>query len=110
MPPLEHAGTVLNAPRLERKYARVFLGDTQSREAVELRKQIAKGGKEALEVQYCDVIEKTIQARRADARLGGDPSMANRIRAFLLLRYYRAGAWEERIEVRVAFLCHCSRH
>ena len=79
----------------------MYLGDPESRDAVTLRKQIAKGAKEALEEQYWDVIERTIQARPTDARLGGDPSVANRVRAFLLLRYYRGGEWEDRIEVSV---------
>jgi nuclear pore complex protein Nup93 len=35
-----------------------------------------------------------------EARLGGDPSVANKIRAFLLMRYYKNGQWEDRIEVR----------
>lgn len=101
LPPLEHAGAhILNAPLFERKYARVYLGEPETREAAALRRQIAKGSKEALEEQYWDIVERTIQARPADAKLGGDPSIANRVRAFLLLRYYRGGDWEERIEVR----------
>ena len=57
------------------------------------------GAKTALEEQYWDIVERTIQARPQDARLGGDPSIANRVRAFLLLRFYRGGEWEDRIEV-----------
>jgi Nup93/Nic96 len=64
-----------------------------------LRKQIAAGARTALEEQYLDVLERTIQARPLDACLGGDPSIANRVRAFLLVRYYRGGAWQDRIEV-----------
>jgi hypothetical protein len=97
---VEHAGAhILNAPLFERKYARVYLGDPESREAVALRKQIAKGAREALEEQYWDVLERTLQARPMDARLGGDPSVANRVRAFLLIRHYKNGEWGERIEV-----------
>jgi len=100
LPPVEHAGAhILNAPLFERKYARVYLGDPESREAVALRKQIAKGAREALEEQYWDVLERTLQARPMDARLGGDPSVANRVRAFLLIRHYKNGEWGERIEV-----------
>ena len=67
-----------------------------------MRRQIAKGACEALEEQYWDVVERTIRARPADARLGGDPSVANHIRAFLLLRYYHNGEWEDRVEVSKA--------
>ena len=64
-----------------------------------MKKQIAAGARAALEEQYLDVLERTIQARPLDACLGGDPSISNRVRAFLLVRYYRGGAWQDRIEV-----------
>lgn len=100
LPPLEHASAhILNTPLFERKYARVYLGDPESREAVDLRRQIAKGAREALEEQYWDVVERTLQARAIEARLGGDPSLANKIRAYVLVRHYRQGEWEDRIEV-----------
>jgi nuclear pore complex protein Nup93 len=66
-----------------------------------LRQQIAKGSREALEEQYWDVLERTVQARPSEARLGGDPSISNKVRAFLLVRYYRSGEWEDKIEVSV---------
>jgi nuclear pore complex protein Nup93 len=100
IPSLAHAGAhILNTPPLERRHARAHLGDPTSREAVELRKQIAAGAREALEEQYLDVVERTVQARPLEACLGGDPSIANRVRAFLLVRYYRGGGWQDRIEV-----------
>lgn len=103
LPPIEHAGAhILNAPLFERKYARTYLGDPESRDAVALRKQIARGAREALEEQYWDVLERTVQARPAEARLGGDPSVSNKVRAFLAVRFYRNGEWEDRIEVCVS--------
>ena len=84
---------------MERRHARAYLGDPASREAVELRKQIASGARAALEEQYLDVLERTLQARPLQAQLGGDPTIANRVRAFLLVRYYRGGEWQDRIEV-----------
>ena len=106
LPPLEHANAhILNAPLFERKYARVYLGDPESRDAVDLRKQIAKGAREALEEQYWDIMERTIQARPMEAQLGGDPSVANKVRAFIAVRHYRNGEWEDRIEVCMHFLC-----
>lgn len=85
---------------MERRHARAYLGDPASREAIELRKQIASGARAALEEQYLDVLERTLQARPLQAQLGGDPTIANRVRAFLLVRYYRGGEWQDRIEVR----------
>jgi len=111
IPPLAHAGAhILNTPLLERRHARAHLGDPASKEAVELKKQIAAGARAALEEQYLDVLERTIQARPLDACLGGDPSISNRVRAFLLVRYYRGGAWQDRIEVGSdysSFSKHC---
>lgn len=105
LPPVEHASAhILNAPLFERKYARAYLGDPSSRDAIALRRQIARGAREALEEQYWDVLERTIQARPTEARLGGDPSVANKVRAFLFLRYYRNGEWEDRVEVCFHFL------
>ncbi|KAI0028083.1 nucleoporin-interacting protein NIC96 [Vararia minispora EC-137] len=98
--PPEHAGAhMLNTPILERKHARAYLGDPNSRDAVELRKQIARGSRQALEEQYYSVIDKTLQARPFEAKLGGDPSARNKIRSFLLVRYYRNGEWQDRIEL-----------
>ncbi|KAJ7070195.1 nucleoporin-interacting protein NIC96 [Mycena amicta] len=99
LPPVEHASAhILNAPTLERKHAQVYLGNQETREAASLRRQIANGAREALEEQYWDVLERTIQSRPSEAQLGGDPSIANKVRAFLFLRYYKNGEWEERIE------------
>jgi nuclear pore complex protein Nup93 len=62
LPPVEHAGAhILNAPLFEQKYARVYFGDQESHDAVALRQQIAKGAQEALEEQYWDVLERTVQ-------------------------------------------------
>ncbi|CAK5264164.1 unnamed protein product [Mycena citricolor] len=100
MPPIEHASAhILNAPKLERKHARAYLGDPETREAADLRRQIATGARTALEEQYWDVLERTLQSRANEAQLGGDPSVANKVRAFLLVRYYRKGEWEDRIEL-----------
>ena len=104
LPPVEHASAhILNAPLFERKFARVYLGSPESREGVALRRQIAKGAREALEEQYWDILERTVQARPMEAKLGGDPSISNRVRAFLLVRYYRNGEWDDKIEVGLGF-------
>ncbi|PCH33116.1 nucleoporin-interacting protein NIC96 [Wolfiporia cocos MD-104 SS10] len=100
LPSFEHAGAhILNTPLFERKYARVYLGDPESREAADLRKQIARGAREALEEQYWDVLERTLLAHPMEARLGGDPSISNKARAFVLVRHYRGGEWDDRIEL-----------
>jgi nuclear pore complex protein Nup93 len=101
LPGMAHAGAqLLNAPALERKHARAYLSTPDAREHAALRTQVARGARAALEAQYWDVLERAVRARPADAQLGGDPSAANLVRAFVLLRHYRAGEWEDRIEVR----------
>lgn len=101
LPSIEHASAhILNTPIFERKFARVYLGqDRESRDAMALRRQIAKGAREALEEQYWDIVERTIQSHPNEAQLGGDPSIQNKIRAYLYVRYYRGGEWQERIEL-----------
>ena len=101
LPPIEHASAhILNAPIFERKYARAYLADPESRDSALLRTQIVKGAREALEEQYWDILERTVHSRPMEARLGGDPSVSNNVRAFLLVRFYKNGEWEDRIEVR----------
>jgi nuclear pore complex protein Nup93 len=106
LPPLEHAGAhILNTPLFERRLARVYLGPQDSRDAGALRKQIARGAREALEEQYWDIIERTLQQRPLEAMVGGDPSISNRVRAFVGIRHFKNGEWEERIEVCPLMLC-----
>ncbi|KAF8588475.1 NIC-domain-containing protein [Ramaria rubella] len=100
LPRQSHSGAhLLNTPLYERKFARAYLADENSREAASLRIQIARGAKEALEEQYWDVMERTIASNPAQAALGGDPSAANRVRAYLAVRFYRSGQWEDRLEI-----------
>ena len=62
LPPVKYASThILNAPLFEREFARVYLSSPKSHEAVALRRQIAKGAREALEEQYWDILERTVQ-------------------------------------------------
>lgn len=98
----------MNAQILERKWARVYLGNQETKDAADLRRQIARGAREALEEQYWDVLERTVQSRPTEAQLGGDPSVANKVRAFLFVRYYKNGEWEERIEVRCEQFIGCT--
>ncbi|KAF8905156.1 nucleoporin-interacting protein NIC96 [Mucidula mucida] len=97
-PPAVPVG-MINPPILERRFAKQYLGNPVDKDSIALRKQIAKGAREALEEQYWDVMDRTIQSRPTEAMLGGDPSVENKVRAFLFVRYYRNGEWEERIQI-----------
>jgi nuclear pore complex protein Nup93 len=100
LPPIEHAGAhILNTPLFSRKFARAYLADPTSQQAMLLRAQIASGARRALEEQYYDVLLRTVSAHAGEARLGGDPSISNKVRAFLAVRYYRGGEWEGGVEI-----------
>ncbi|KAF9268974.1 NIC-domain-containing protein [Marasmius fiardii PR-910] len=104
LPPPTHASSsisLINTPSTSfRKFSKAYLLSPQnSREAIALRKQIASGAREALEEQYFTVIDRTVHTHSAQAQLGGDPTVGNKIRAFLAVRYYRGGEWDDRIEL-----------
>lgn len=44
-------------------------------------------------------MERTIASNPTQAALGGDPSAANRVRAYLAVRFYRNGQWDDCLEV-----------
>ncbi|GAA5972866.1 hypothetical protein JCM21900_003328 [Sporobolomyces salmonicolor] len=78
----------------ERQYAKAYLADNQeTQEAVELRKMISDGGRAYLEEQFLTYVEKTLASRPAEAGLGGVPSIQNKIRAFLNVKYQKNGSW-----------------
>ena len=56
--------------------------------------------------RYWDVITRTIAARPQQAALGGDPSVAAHVKAYLNVKFYHQGAWEERLEVRNGSFYH----
>ncbi|KAG8834375.1 hypothetical protein FRC17_009050 [Serendipita sp. 399] len=96
----EHfAAQVPGSSSAERKYARAYLGEPDAVEAVRLRAQIAEGAQRSLEAQYWDVITRTIAARPQQAALGGDPSVAAHVKAYLNVKFYSQGSWEERLEL-----------
>jgi nuclear pore complex protein Nup93 len=50
-------------------------------------------------------VEKTLASRPAEANLGGVPSMQNKIRAFLSVKYQKLGQWSNpALEVSIASL------
>ncbi|GAA5959783.1 hypothetical protein JCM3765_000101 [Sporobolomyces pararoseus] len=77
----------------ERCYASAYLNSGDSIEAVELRRMITSGGKTYLEEQFMNYVEKTLASRPAEANLGGIPSVQNKIRAFLNVKYLKNGNW-----------------
>ena len=94
----------LNAPIFERKFARAYMsaaapGKLIARDALKMRADMARGAREALERQYWDVVVQTCHAHPQQAALGGDPSPSNYVRAFVAVRLYQGGKWDERLEL-----------
>lgn len=84
----------------ERRYAKSYLGDPQSLEARSVRKQLADGAKAHLEKQFLSHITSQIAAHPVEATLGGDPSIANKVRAYVDLKFCKNGTWtDKRLEI-----------
>ncbi|CAH7689668.1 Nup93/Nic96-domain-containing protein [Phakopsora pachyrhizi] len=84
----------------ERKYAKHYLGDPNSLDARNVRKQLTEGARTHLEKQFLNHIEIQIKAHPVEANLGGDPSVANRVRAFVDLKFRKNGSWvDKRLEI-----------
>ncbi|KAJ1311621.1 hypothetical protein OPQ81_010098 [Rhizoctonia solani] len=90
---------ILNTPLLERSFARAHLGNPDSQPATELRTRIANGARAGLEKQYIEYVDAAIQREPANAAIGGDPSIPNRIMGYLRCKFYRSGRWNEDLEL-----------
>ncbi|GAA5858920.1 hypothetical protein JCM8547_007156 [Rhodosporidiobolus lusitaniae] len=78
----------------ERQYAQGYLSKDQEGEgAREVRRMVADGARGWLEEQFLAYVEKTLASRPAEAALGGVPSIQNKIRAFLNVKYLKNGRW-----------------
>ncbi|KAF9162413.1 hypothetical protein DFQ26_003567 [Actinomortierella ambigua] len=80
----------------ERVYAKAYLmSPYNSLPAARLRQLLIKGSLAFLEKQYMNVIENSIAENSGDANLGGVPSIANTVRAFVHIKYVRYGNWTQ---------------
>ncbi|GAA6006571.1 linker nucleoporin NIC96 [Rhodotorula paludigena] len=87
-------GEFQRAALQEREYAQAYLfADAESQDAVELRRKVGEGARGYLEEQFLAYVEKTLASRPAEASLGGVPSIQNKIRAFLNVKYQKNGQW-----------------
>ncbi|GAA5894119.1 hypothetical protein JCM6882_007988 [Rhodosporidiobolus microsporus] len=78
----------------ERQYAAGYLARDQEGEgARDVRRMVADGARGWLEEQFLAYVEKTLASRPAEANLGGVPSVQNKIRAFLNVKYLKNGQW-----------------
>lgn len=90
----EMTGESLNKFIPERKYAHVYLNSSEnSPDALALRRRIIHGAKRFLEKQFLVQIETNISRNPIEAQLGGVPSVYNKIRAALNLKFSENGKW-----------------
>ncbi|VDC01189.1 unnamed protein product [Peniophora sp. CBMAI 1063] len=101
LPSAEHPGAS-TTPTLLRRHAPSYFSSPHSAPHTALLRQISLGAREALEEQYTQILDRTIFAQPLAARLGGDPSLPNKVRAFLLVRFYKSGEWTSKIELVAA--------
>jgi hypothetical protein len=80
------------------------LSPAASKDLIALRTTIAAGARTALEAQYWDLVTRTLESRAVEAAVGGDPGVGARMRAWVLMRHYRGGEWEDGVEVGCLFL------
>ncbi|KAG5438139.1 hypothetical protein PCANB_002990 [Pneumocystis canis] len=59
----------------------------------EMYKKIVAGAKSFLELQFFSLIEREISKHPHDAKLGGVPSVENKIRAYLNIKFMKNGKW-----------------
>lgn len=87
-------GETNEKPIKERFFAPVYLDSAKnSKGLVKLRRQIVKGSLTYLQKQFFGLVESEIAKRPQEAKLGGVPSVVNKVKAFLNLKYLKAGQW-----------------
>jgi nuclear pore complex protein Nup93 len=78
----------------ERKYAETHIWGKNELARAGLRKQMACGAREFLENQFFELLENELAKYPNAAKTGGVPSVANKVRGYLNVRYQdNAGNW-----------------
>lgn len=81
-------------PIVERKFAKTYSSnDTTAKDAIDLRNQIVNGAKGYLQRQFYKMIETEIAKNPQEAQMGGVPSVFNKIKAYLNLKFSKGGKW-----------------
>jgi len=86
----------------ERQYATAYAAQAESEDARGVRRMVGRGGREWLEGQFMQHVEKTLTSRPAEAALGGVPSVQNKIRGFLNVKFLKNGQWASSPALEVA--------
>ncbi|KAF1812971.1 putative nuclear pore protein [Eremomyces bilateralis CBS 781.70] len=72
----------------ERKFARLYLSDDAQR-SMDIRKRILNGSRKSLENKFLAHVDATIERNPKEARLGGIPTILNRVRAYIRVATYQ---------------------
>lgn len=92
----------------ERQFAGQYLNETSySRQAVNLRRRIIEGSRSFLESQFYKEVESAISKNPREAQLGGVPSVANKIRAYIRLRAARKDLAPDGTELQMVGQDYC---
>ncbi|KAL1923580.1 uncharacterized protein VTP21DRAFT_8560 [Calcarisporiella thermophila] len=87
-------GEFQRQPLKARQYARAYLySPYNSPQGVELRQKLVRGAKRFLEEQFLGFVEKTIAQNPHEAKIGGVPSVRNKIQGYINIRYKKHGMW-----------------
>ncbi|KAK9471217.1 Nup93/Nic96-domain-containing protein [Dipodascopsis tothii] len=85
---------VIPRSSVERQFALPYCDrPDDSPEGVHMRKRIIRGSRQFLEASFFQVVEHEISKYPQKAQLGGIPSVQNKIRAYLNLKYNKNGQW-----------------
>lgn len=94
------SGESVEDPAKEGVYRKMYAAAPGSPDGLKVRKQISHGSKMYLEHQFFACVEAEIAKSPQDALLGGVPSVYNKIKAYLNVRYLRGGQWtKENMEI-----------
>ncbi|KAK9468811.1 Nup93/Nic96-domain-containing protein [Lipomyces arxii] len=78
----------------ERQFAQAYSESSNgSADNLAMRKKIARGSLRYLQFQFFTMVEAEIAKYPQEAKLGGVPSVVNKILAFLKLRFNKNGQW-----------------
>ena len=98
----EHPELEQEPPR-ERQFAKLYLDpNSQSSNAVEMRKLILQGANRFLEKQFYSEINSMIAKYPHDANLGGRPDVESKIKAYIRLRSARKMLVPDNVELQQA--------
>lgn len=92
----------------ERQFSEDYLDETpNSRKAINLRKRIIEGSRSFLERSFYSQVESVVAKNPREAQLGGIPTVANKIRAYIRVRAARKDLAPDGTELQLVGQDYC---